>query len=314
MELPQNRNFRSLIQAHANENRFVCVGLDPDMSRIPSPLHTGSVADTIYYFNRQIVDATADLVCAYKPNTAFYEAYGSHGWESLERILSYIRRSYPRVATVIDAKRGDIGNTNNGYVSMVFDNLQADSITINPYLGAEANLPFLKWEDKGIIVLCRTSNPGADEYQELIVEVTSKAFAEIASGQPNGGAAFDMPQRLPLYQYVAYRATMRKSHSSSKPLWNRHNNCALVVGATFPGQMKVVREIVGDDMLILALGVGTQGGDVEATVRAARNSRGDGFIINSSSAVLYASDGKDFAHAARQKVLQLNEEICKHLS
>jgi orotidine-5'-phosphate decarboxylase len=314
MELKEGRNFRSLVQAHGDEERFVCVGLDPDMSRIPSPLHTGNVADTIYNFNTQIIDATADLVCAYKPNTAFYEAYGSQGWKSLERTMSYIRRKYPRVATTIDAKRGDIGNTNNGYMSMVFDNLRADSITINPYLGAEANLPFLKWEDKGIIVLCRTSNPGAAEYQELIVEVTDEAFAEIACGQPDGGAAFDMPRRLPLYQYVAYRATMRKSHSSSKPLWNRHNNCALVVGATFPGQMKIVREIIGDDMLILAPGVDTQGGDVEATVKAARNSRGEGFVISSSSAVLYASDGKDFAQAARQKVLQLNEETCKHLS
>jgi orotidine-5'-phosphate decarboxylase len=300
------RTFRDLVEFQANQQNFLCVGLDPDLARIPACVQQKTLYGTLTFFMREIIDATCDRVCAYKPNTAFFEAHGTVGWRALEYTMQYLKRKCPDVIRILDAKRGDIGNTNNGYVSMAFDQLDADALTINPYLGAEANEPFLKHSDKGIIVLCRTSNPGADEFQELIVELTDEAFAKIHLGQPANVEEFFMPRRLPLYQFVAYRAAARSTG------WNKYRNCALVVGATYPEQMKEVRHIVGDDMLILAPGVGKQGGDLEATVKAAKNIYGQNFIVNMSSDVLYASDGPDFAYAARRKVLEVRRNINRY--
>lgn len=275
------RNFRELIEAQWERRNFVCVGLDSEFGKIPeSARRSGnecevSVPNTIVAFNRAIVEATKDLVCAYKPNAAFYEAHGAEGIAALHRTIADIHAIAPDVPVILDAKRGDIGNTNAGYAEMAFDYLQADAITVHPYLGAEALQPFLERKDKGIFVLCRTSNPGADEFQDLVVH-----------------------GRL-LYQFVAYRVAKH---------WNQHKNCGLVVGATYPDELREVRDTVGD-MPILIPGIGAQGGDVEKTVAAGKDSRGQGMIINASRSIIFASQGPDFAEAARRETSKLHDLI-----
>ncbi len=258
--------------------KFVCVGLDPEYSRLPEVVKASlPVKETLFVFAREIIDATHDLVCAYKPNIAFYEALGDEGLQALTRTVRYIKEHYPHIPVILDAKRADIGNTNLGYVTSAFDLLEVDAITVHPYLGKEALLPFLARKEKGIIVLAKTSNPGSGEFQNLLV-----------------GEAQE-----PLYQVVA------RSVAQS---WNTNGNCGLVVGATYPSELKRVREIVGD-MPLLIPGIGAQGGDVSATVKAGQDSRGWGMIINSSRGIIYASTGDDFAQAARKAVLKLSIEI-----
>lgn len=260
---------------------FVCVGLDPEYSRLPEAVKASqSVTDALFVFAHDIIDATHDLVCAYKPNIAFYEALGTDGLHALTRTVRYIKERYPHIPIILDAKRADIGNTNLGYVTSAFDLLEVDAITVHPYLGKEALLPFLARKEKGIIVLAKTSNPGSDEFQNL----------------PVGEAG------EPLYQVVARSVAQR---------WNTNENCGLVVGATYPSELKLVREIVGD-MPLLIPGIGAQGGNVAATVKAGQDSRGWGMIINSSRGILYASKGDDFAQAARKAALVLSVEI-KHM-
>ena len=225
-----------------------------------------------------IVRQTRDLVCAYKPNAAFFEALGPDGAWALGRVIEEIRDLAPDVPIIYDAKRGDIGSTNQGYAHDAFDRLGADAITVHPYLGQEALRPFLDRAEKGIIVLCRTSNPGGGEFQDLAV----------------GGT--------PLYRVVA-------EHVAAS--WNRRDNCAVVVGATYPDELLEVRRIVGD-MPILIPGIGAQGGDVARTVVAGRDSRGRGMIINSGRAILFASGGEDFAEAARHQTRLLHDEIEQH--
>ncbi len=290
------RNFNALVQAQADKGRFVCIGLDPDLDRVPECVRKDLVFDTICRFNQEIIDKTHHLVAAYKPNYAFYEGYGLQGLRALEITIEYIRTVNRDVAIILDAKRADIGNTNNGSRKMAFDWLMADAITGNPYLGAPAMEPFFRDPSKGVILLCRTSNPGAEKLQEAMVLATETDIAE-----------FGTPKQLLYYQYVAYLAASRSTESGG---FNANGNCAVVVGATFPEQMRHVRRIIGDDMLILAPGVGKQGGSVEATVRAARNSRGQGLLINSSSDILYASNGPDFGVAARAKAMAL----CLHVT
>lgn len=290
------RNFRELLEARWASGKFVCVGLDSDLTKIPEaaqvsdPDHPDAflgldAESTIVEFNEAIVDETADLVCAYKPNAAFYEADGDAGLRALRRTIEHIHEVAPQVPVILDAKRADIGNTNNGYVEMAFDFLQADAITVHPYLGAEALQPFIDHVDKGIFVLCRTSNPGAEEFQDLQLHLAGGRFK-----------AWDTPK---LYEYVAVRVA---------DYWNTNGNCGLVVGATYPEELRRVRELVGD-MPILIPGVGAQGGDLEATVQAGKDSRGRGMIINSSRGVIFASSGPDFAEAARREVLNLQEMI-----
>lgn len=275
------RNFRQMLEAQWLGGNFVCVGLDSEFGKIPeSARRSGnecevSVPNTIVAFNRAIVEATKDLVCAYKPNAAFYEAHGAEGIAALHRTIADIHAIAPDVPVILDAKRADIGNTNAGYVEAAFGFLQADAITVHPYLGSEALQPFLTRAEKGIIVLCRTSNPGAGEFQDLSV-----------NGEP-------------LYRFVARRVANE---------WNRNGNCALVVGATYPDELREVRELVGD-MPILIPGIGAQGGDVEKTVSAGKDSRGRGMIINSSRGIIFASKGADFAEVARHETEKLRDLI-----
>jgi orotidine 5''-phosphate decarboxylase, subfamily 2 len=273
--------FVALLEQRWQAGYFVCVGLDPEYERLPRSLKEGyPLEEALYRFGREIVAATHDLVCAYKPNSAFYEAQGDAGLRALSRTIAYCKEQYPTIPVILDAKRADIGNTNQGYVRAAFEYLQADAITVHPYLGREALAPFLRLRDKGVIVLAKTSNPGSGELQDL----------------PVG------PAGEPLYLVVARNVAEQ---------WNGNGNCALVVGATYPAELERVRAVVGDLPLLIP-GIGAQGGDVEATVKAARDSRGWGMIINSSRGIIYASSGSDFAQAARQATLQLHEEINRY--
>lgn len=257
----------------SENNSLVCVGLDPEVSKLPK--HLQSVENPLFEFNKAIIDATADVVCAFKPNSAFYEALGTDGITQLKLTTDYIRENYPTVPVILDAKRADIGNTNNGYINFAYDYLQTDAVTLHPYLGHEALAPFLERRDKGAIILCRTSNPGAGEFQDLVID-----------GQP-------------FYEHVA--KTIAQS-------WNENDNCMLVVGATYPDEMKAIRALVGD-MPFLVPGIGAQGGDVKAVMQAGVDSHGQGMIISSSRGIIYASGGEDFADAARTEAIKLRDEI-----
>jgi orotidine-5'-phosphate decarboxylase len=273
------RDFRKLLEGRWAEKKFLCVGLDSDFEKIPQAARKEDVRATIVNFNRAIIDATKDLVCAYKPNSAFYEAHGDEGWNALRETILYIHDAAPDVPVILDAKRGDIGNTNEGYVVSAFDHLHADAITVQPYPGKEALQPFLDRKDKGVIVWCRTSNQGGGEFQDLMV----------------GGRQ--------LYKIVA-------EHVAHE--WNGNGNCGLVVGATYPEELREVRAIAGD-MPILIPGVGVQGGDLGKTVKAGRDARGAGMIISVSRAVIFASNGADFAKAAQHKAQELHDAIVQAL-
>lgn len=296
-----------MLEARWDAGNFVCVGLDSAFDQIPESARRsghespGDIANTIMTFNQAIVDATNDLVCAYKPNAAFYAAYGEAGDAALQRTIHYIHTVAPAIPVILDYKRGDIGNTNLGYVRSAFSVLQADAVTVSPYLGYEAMRPFLECKDKGIIVLCRTSNPGASEFQDLTVTVTEEQFRELALSQPADDRGFSMSKRMPLYQYVAHRLADRRT-------WNQYGNCGLVVGATYPQELQQVRRIVGN-MPILIPGIGAQGGEIKQTVEAGRDCRGAGMIINSSRGIIFASSGVDFADAARRETLKLHNSI-----
>ena len=297
-----NRNFRSLLEAKWAEGKFVCVGLDSELGKIPESARRQTTGRTILNFNEAIIDATKDAVCAYKPNVAFYEAYGEGGLRALGETIDYIQKYAPDVPVILDAKFADIGNTNASYAEFAFEYLGADAVTVNPYLGGETLQPFLDRKDKGIFVLCRTSNLGADEFQDRDVMLTDDDQV-LFFGDENKNEE-DMEREewrsyLPLYQYVAYKVARE---------WNENSNCAVVVGATYPGELREVRRIVGD-MPILIPGIGAQGGDVEKTVKEGRNSRGNGMIINSSRGIIFASNGADFAEAARRETLKLHTLI-----
>jgi orotidine-5'-phosphate decarboxylase len=271
-------SFITKLESNWQHDNFVCVGLDSVYEQLPDIIKAGrAVEDALFHFNREIIDATHDLVCAYKPNAAFYEAQGEAGWHALLHTVRYVRKTYPHIPVILDAKRADIGSTNMGYVQSAFDYLGVDAITVHPYLGREALAPFLARKDKGIIVLVRTSNPGAGEFQDLLVG----------------------PEQEPLYMVVAQRVAQE---------WNSNGNCAIVVGATYPDELQRVRALVGD-LPILIPGIGTQGGEVAATVKAGQNSRGQGMIISASRSIIFASRGSDFAVAARMATEQLGAEI-----
>lgn len=267
-------DFKSKLEStRAKNNSLLCVGLDPDLPKIPK--HIAELPYPYFEFCKAIVDATADLVCAFKPNSAFFEEAGAVGIEQLKQLCDYIKDTYPAIPIILDSKRADIGNTNNGYVKHSFEYLGVDAVTVHPYLGQEALEPFLSQKDKGIIVLCRTSNPGSGEFQDIVFD-----------GKP-------------LYLVVAQKVATE---------WNTNKNCLLVVGATYPEEIAEVRKTVGPEMVLLIPGVGAQGGDVEKTVKAG----GENIMINSSRAILYASDGKDFAQAARKVATQTNDEVNKY--
>lgn len=256
-------------------NSLLCIGLDPVMEKLPA--HLLEAENPVFAFNKSIIDATAEFVSAFKPNSAFYESNGIEGMNILKMTCDYIKETYPDHFLILDAKRADIGSTNEGYVKYAFDWLGADAITLHPYLGYEALKPFLDRKNKTSIILCRTSNKGAAEFQDLNV-----------GGQP-------------LYQKVAYNV----SHH-----WNNNNNCMLVVGATYPKELAQVRAIAGD-MTILVPGIGAQGGDLKKTLRAGLNSKKTGLIISVSRSVIYASHGEDFAQGAAAEAKKMNDEIKK---
>jgi orotidine-5'-phosphate decarboxylase len=262
---------RRLAQAWETNDSLLCIGLDPEIERFPR--HILGEASPIFHFNKSVIDATADLVCAYKPQFAHYAAYEAE--DQLERTIEYVHRVYPHVPVILDAKRGDVGNTAERYAIEAFERYGADAVTVNPYLGGEALEPFLRHADRGVVVLCRTSNPGAGELQDLEV----------------GGRR--------LYQVVAELAAQR---------WNSRGNCLLVVGATYPRELAEVRRLVGE-MPLLVPGVGAQGGDVAEVVRNGRTPAGTGLLISASRSILYASADADFAAAARRAAETLRAQI-----
>jgi len=260
-----------LRRAWQRSDSLACVGLDPEIERFPR--HIAAEPSPIFQFNRAIIDATADLVCAYKPQFAHYAAYEAE--DQLERTIEYIHKTHPGVPVILDAKRGDVGNTAERYAIEAFERYGADAVTVNPYLGGDALEPFLRHADKGVAILCRTSNPGARDLQDLVIGARK------------------------LYQVVAELAAQR---------WNSRGNCLLVVGATYPGDLAEVRALVGD-MPLLVPGVGAQRGDVSQVVQNGQTAQGTGLIISSSRGILYASSGEDFAGAARAATQQLRGEI-----
>lgn len=270
--------FNQLLKNKWQEGKFVCIGLDSDFEKLPQVIkENASKSEAFFSFNKAIIDATNDLVCAYKINSAFFEAHGVEGWKALEKTCGYIKTAYPDIPLILDVKRADIGNTNAKYAQAFFDNLKADAITINPYPGKDALMPFLEHKDKGIIVWLGASNPGTDKFQDLKVSKLNK----------------------PLYQVIA-----RQIADS----WNINGNCAVVMGATYPEQIKDVREIIGD-MPILVPGIGAQEGDLEKTLRVGLDSNNQGLIISSSRSIIYASSGEDFAEAAGKEVEKLDNQI-----
>ena len=236
------------------------------------------------------VQATSDMACAYKINSAPYEAAGAAGLRAMQGTIRCIHEQAPGVPVILDYKRGDTGHTNAGYSSSAFDFLKADAVTVNPYMGYVSLEPFISQTDKGVIVLCRTSNLGAGEFQDQMVAVAYR-----------DADRWEIPRctPMPFYQLVAYRVSRE---------WNRSGNCVVVVGATCPEELAIVRNIVGD-MPILIPAIGAQGGDVEKTVRAGKDRFGQGIILSSSRSVIYASSGSDFAEAARAEVDALTKQV-----
>jgi len=265
--------FDKLNTSIKRNNSLLCVGLDTDLTKIPQ--HLLKEKNPIVAFNKAIIDTTADLVCAYKPNIAFYEAMGERGMMHLQKTIEYIQTTYPGIPVICDSKRADIGSTSDQYAKAVFDYLKADAITIYPYLGIDSSEPFLKYKDKGIIFLCRTSNPSASEFQDLLIDGKS------------------------LYIKVAEKVVEWDS---------TYHNCLMVVGATWPKQMKEIREIA-PDMIFLVPGIGSQGGDLKGTLQAGLRPDKSGLIINAGRTIIYANSSKNFAEKARTETLRLRDEI-----
>jgi orotidine-5'-phosphate decarboxylase len=253
---------------------LLCVGLDPDPARFPGPLR--GRADAIFEFCRAIVDATAEFACAFKPQIAYFAAHRAE--DQLESLLAHIRSAHPQLPVILDAKRGDIGSTAEHYAREAFERYRADAVTLSPYMGFDSIEPFLAYGDRGVFLLCRTSNPGGDDLQMLDV----------------GGAR--------LYEHVARLAASR---------WNTNGQVGLVVGATYPTELARVRALAAD-LPLLVPGVGAQGGDVQAAVAAGQTARGDGMAINASRAILYAGHDERYASAARDAARRTRDEINRH--
>ncbi len=257
--------------------KHLCVGLDSDLRRIPSSVLPGSGAgDRVLAFNAAIIEATSDIASAYKPNLAFYESLGAEGWRVLAGTIREVRRLAPDARVILDGKRADIGSSNLGYVHSLFDELRADAVTVHPYLGQEALGPFLMRREALIFVLARTSNPGSGEFQDLLVD------------------------GLPLFRHVARAVDSR---------WNARRNCGLVVGATYPDELSLIRQDVDPSMPFLIPGIGAQGGELAPVVAAHVAARSTAFLLNVSRSVLYASDTPDFAASARAEAQRVNAAI-----
>ncbi len=266
-----------LLAATRQQNSLLCVGLDPEQALLPAALRDLPVAEATVRFCREVIEATAPYVCAYKPNLAFFEVLGPAGMQALLEIVRSIPAHIPIIA---DAKRGDVSNTARNYAAAIFDTYGFDAVTVNPYLGFDSVEPFLAYHEKGIILLCRTSNPGARDFQDLLVQS--------AAGQTQ-----------PLYEAIARRVQG----------WNvSTGNCGLVVGATYPQELKAIRALC-PDLPILVPGVGSQGGDLEASVMAGVDAHGERAIISASRGILYASNEHDYAQKAQEKACLLRDQI-----
>ena len=257
--------------AMVQNQSLVCVGLDPEPEKIPA--HLQQTGQPLFEFNRAIVDATAQFACCFKPQFAHYAALGAE--DQLLATIGYIHAQHPGLPVILDSKRGDIGSTAAKYAEESFGRYGADAVTVNPYLGFDSVEPYLKWQDRGVIVLCRTSNPGARDFQDL----------------ESGGKR--------LYRHVAERVA---------GAWNSGGQCMLVIGATYPAELAEIRAVVGD-LPFLVPGVGAQGGDVAAAVRAGRTADGFGMVLNSSRGIIYAGKGEGFAAAAGAAARALRDEI-----
>ena len=266
---------QSLNAAWQKNDSLLCVGLDPDPGKFPA--HLKGQPDAILAFCAAIADATADLVCCFKPQIAYFAAQRAE--DQLEALIAHIHDRHPGIPVILDAKRGDIGSTAEQYAIEIFERYRADAITVNPYLGRDSVEPYLAYPDKGVILLCRTSNPGGSDLQ----------FLDIGGGKK-------------LYEHVAGLVATE---------WNTTGQCALVVGATFPGEIARVRGIVGE-LPLLVPGIGAQGGDVEATVKAGRTANGTGLMINSSRAILYAGKDENFAAAARRAAQETRDSMNRY--
>ena len=266
---------QQLQSAWASQGSMLCVGFDPDPQRLPAVFQ--GKPEGIFEFCREIADATADIVCSFKPQFAYFASQRAEA--QLEKFTRYLKDAYPHIPVILDSKRGDIGSTADHYALEAFERYGADAVTVNPYMGFDTIKPYLKYVGKGVIVLCRTSNPGGSDLQFLNVS----------------------PDGEPLYLHVAKLAAQE---------WNTSGQISLVVGATFPAEIAKVRAIVGE-MPLLIPGIGAQGGDIDATVKAGSiaNQPGTGMMINSSRAILYASSGNDFAEAARKVAVATRDAL-----
>jgi orotidine-5'-phosphate decarboxylase len=262
---------QQLVQQIKTKTSFLCIGLDVDLAKIPK--HLLELEDPIFEFNKAIIDATHDLCVAYKPNTAFYEAYGLKGWQSLEKTIKYINEKYPEIFTIADAKRGDIGNTSSMYAKAFLEDLSFDSVTVAPYMGKDSVEPFLAFENKHTIMLALTSNEGAFDFQTLNV----------------GG------QEL-------YKQVLETSKT-----WKNSKNLMYVVGATKSEYFTEIRKIVPDSFLLVP-GVGAQGGSLQEVCKYGMN-KNVGLLINSSRGIIYASDKTNFAEKAREEALKIQQEM-----
>jgi len=261
----------ALITQIKDKNSFLCIGLDVDLEKIPK--HLLSSDDPIFEFNKQIIAATHDLAVAYKPNIAFYEAYGLSGWKSLEKTINYLNEKYPEIFTIADAKRGDIGNTATRYAKAFFENLSFDALTVAPYMGQDSVEPFLAFKDKFTILLALTSNRGGLDFQGLETK-NAKVFEHV----------------------------LQKSLD-----WKNAEQLMYVVGATKPEYFKAIRKIVPNNFLLVP-GIGAQGGDLQSVCDNGLNND-VGLLINSSRGIIYAGEGLDFAQKSRKKALALQREM-----
>ena len=269
-------NFIEKLLAASRKNKsLLCVGLDPDPKVMPKV--------GVFQFNREIIDATSDLVCAYKPNLAFYESMGIEGLKALEKTLAHVPKGIPVIG---DAKRGDISSSSEAYARALFETFSFDAATVNPYLGYDSVAPFTAYAEKGVFVLCKTSNAGSADFQESL-------YTEPGA---TGNAR-------PLFELVAQKAKR----------WNSRGNVGLVVGATYPEQLRRVRELC-PGLPLLIPGIGSQGGDLVAVVKYGVDANGEKAIINCSRQIIYASKGKDFAQAARREALKLRDRINQQLA
>jgi orotidine-5'-phosphate decarboxylase len=272
---------QELIDQIKIKKSFLCVGLDVDLNKIPQ--HLLALEDPIFEFNKAIIDATHDLAVAYKPNTAFFEAYGIKGWTSLQKTIDYINEKHPEIFTIADAKRGDIGNTSSMYAKAFFEDLNFDSVTIAPYMGKDSVEPFLAFENKHAIMLALTSNEGAFDFQTLMVDGTR--------GEAERSEAKEL-----------YKRVLETSKT-----WKNAKNLMYVVGATKAEYFTEIRKIVPDSFLLVP-GVGAQGGSLSEVCKYGMNEN-VGLLINSSRAIIYASNGTDYAEVARAEALKMQQEM-----